>query len=458
MALQQDPAISFFNYTIEEFVIESHDGKSSTDVTQCVASIKYYEDLFSPSIFISVVLVNTQGILSNLISSDKFKTGIRGGERVRLKVKQPAFPKDSIILDETKNTYYIYKTSLSTTEYTREVLMVDLCPAEVFTNETSRVVKKYKGNIGGSVRSILKDVLKIDSNKIPEGNIESTVNDYMFYGNTKRPFTVITWLCPKSIPGNRSKPSSSSAEKGTAGFLFYQNKNGYHFKSMDSLLSGLKLDTTNKRNIQTYYYGTPPNSASGIQNRLITDTPTFEKNVNVMENLRIGMYASKNYFFDVNAKKFNEYNYNLKESYKLMSHASRLNVPPQVPMGLDKNPSRVMVRILDNFNADPANIKDTTPAINNEDKTYLYQAASLARYNLAFSQSLNITIPLNLSLTVGDVIDLQFPKITTSSERGTKDDVKSGHYLIKEVAHLFENNQGYTGLKLIRDSYGPPAE
>jgi hypothetical protein len=444
---------SFFNYKIEQFVIESHDGKSSTDLTQCIASIKYYEDLFSPATFISLVLVNTDGLLSSLTNSDSNKqSGIKGGERVRLKINQPAFPKNGIDIDETKNTYYIYKTSLSTTEYTREAVVVDLCPAEVFINETSRVFKKCSGHIGSTVNQILKESFGESTYK--KENIEETSNEYTFYGNNKRPFTVLTWLCPKSIPGGKDKPTSSSPNKGTAGFLFYQNRNGFNFKSMDSLMSGLKLGTADKRNIQTYYYGTPPNPASDIQNRLIVDTPTFEKNVNVMENLRIGMYSSVNYFFDVNARKFYTDKYSLKESYELMSHASRGNFPPTIPLGLEKNPSRVMVRILDNFNADPAG--DAIAAINNKDNSNLYQAASIARYNLAFSQSLNITVPLNLSLTVGDVINLQFPKITTGT-RGEKDNIKSGHYLIKEVAHLFENNQGYTGLKLIRDSYGDPA-
>jgi len=452
---------SFFNYKIKQFVVESHDGESSTDLTRCIASIQYYEDLFSPAIFVTLLLVNTDGLLTSLTNtSSGLQSGIKGGERVRLEIEQPAFPKDSINFNETKNTYYIYKTSLSTTEYTREALLVELCPAEVFMNETSRVFRKYGGNIGNSVRDILKNDLKVDINKIPEGNIESTINDYVFYGNSKRPFTVVTWLCPKSIPGNRDKPASSSGERGTAGFLFYENKKGFNFKSIDSLMSGLKLNTTDKRTIQKYFYTTPENPASDIQNRTIIGIPTFEKNVNVMENLRIGMYASQNYFFDINARKFYEYKYSLKESYQQMSHASGANVPPPVPLNLDQNPSRLMVRTLDNFNANPAKIEDSNvSAINNEDKSYLYQAASIARYNLAFSQSLNITIPLNLSLTVGDVIELEFPKITlNTAEKGTKDDLKSGYYLIKELSHLFENNKGYTGLKLIRDSYGAPAQ
>jgi hypothetical protein len=450
---------SFFNYTIQEFVVESYDGESFTDLTSCIASVQYYEDLFSPAIFIKLLLVNTEGKLTSLDNKDPgLQSGIKGGERVSLIINQPAFPDDAIKLDETKNTYYIYKTSLSTTEYTREALLVELCPAEVFMNETSRVIRKYGGNIGDSAYKILKEVLynNQSSEKLKAENIEKTSNSYVFYGNTKKPFTVLTWLGPKSIPTK----SSSSPEKGTAGFLFYENKEGYHYKSIDSLMSGLTLGTTDKRNIQKYFYTTPENPASDIQNRTIIGIPTFEKNVNLVENLRIGMYSSVNYFFDVNDRTFNLYKYKLKESYQLMSHSSGANISPPVPLNLNEYPSRLMFRVLDNFNADPAKKEDfSVGAINNEDKTPLYQAASIARYNLAFSQSLNITIPLNLSLTVGDVIELEFPKITLKTEeKGTKDDLKSGYYLIKELSHLFESNQGYTGLKLIRDSYGAPPQ
>lgn len=437
---------SYLNYTINEFLIESHDGSSVIDARRCVASVQYYEDLFSPAIFVSMVLVNTEGLLSNLTNKDSgLQPGIKGGERVTLEIKQPATDQ-SIKLDETKNTYYIYKVYASTTEYTREALVVELCPAEVFTNETSRVDKKYSGNIGDTVSKILTDVMKTSNYKTE--NIEKTKNDYVFYGNIKRPFTVLTWLCPKSIPVK----SKSSEKEGTAGFLFYQNRNGFNFRSMDSLLSGYKLGTTDRKDFITYYYGTPQDYATFNSNFLIKNTPTFEKNVNIMENLRIGMYASNNNFFDVNARKWNPYTYTLKDSYNLMDHTSGKNVPPPVPLGLENNPSRWMVRILDNFNADPAN--NLTPAINkSKDQTPLYQAASIARYNLTFSQTLNITVPLNLNLTVGDLIKLEFPKISLDKNK-KKDDQKSGFYLIKELAHSFEKNQGYTGLKLVRDSYG----
>ena len=447
---------SYLNYKIKEFLIESHDGSSIIDATQCVSSIQYYEDLFSPAIFLSLVVVNTDGLLTSLPNKKNPKDpGIKGGERVSLVIEQPA-TSQSITLDETKNTYYIYKVYASTTESTREVFVIELCPAEVFQNETTRVIRKYKGNIGESVYKILKEVLydNKDNAKLNPTNIEKTKNDYVFYGNIKRPFTVLTWLCPKSIP----EKSASSEKSGTAGFLFYQNKNGFNFRSIDSLMGGFKLNSADRKDIVKYSYrpSTTDQAADPNLNFKIVSIPVFEKNVNIMENLRIGMYSSRNYFFDINARKWYPYEYSLKESYALMNHSSKSNVTPPVPLGLDKNPSRLMVRTLDNFSADPAG--ESTPTIN-KDETYLYQAASLARYNLAFSQKLSITIPLNLNLTVGDVIELDFGNITKDeSKKVVNDSQKSGYYLIKELSHLFEKNQGYTGLKLIRDSYGAPPE
>jgi hypothetical protein len=450
---------SYLNYKIKQFLIESYDGSSIIDVTQCVSSVQYYEDLFSPAIFVSILLVDTEGILTRLTNKNSsMQPGIKGGERVSLEIEQPATGQ-LIKLDETKNTYYIYKVYASTTESTREALIVELCPAEVFKNETSRVIRKYKGNIKDSVSTILKDVLQ--TTNYNEKNIEPTSNSYVFYGNIKRPFTVLTWLCPKSIPAAISNTTSSSPTQGTAGYLFYQNKEGFNFKSIDTLMSGFEANTANKKNIIKYVYKARTDvAADPNSNFKVLTVPVFEKNVNIMENLRIGMYSSLNYFFDIDGRKFYEHTYTLKDSYKLMDHASSSNVTPPVPLELDskEHPSRLMVRILDNYNSDPANTSRES-ALNNEDKTPLYQAASLSRYNLAFSQKLNITVPLNLNLTVGDIIELDFGTITKSeSERGTKDQLKSGYYLIKELSHLFEQNQGYTGLKLIRDSYGAPPQ
>ena len=159
------------------------------------------------------------------------------------------------------------------------------------------------------------------------------------------------------------------------------------------------------------------------------------------------MYSSVNYFYDINTRVPSVYNYKLTESYDIMKHASKSTERPKIPNGLENSPSRLMVKMIDNYTMDKL-----SPSGDSKDLKEKYQSQSVARYNLAFSQTLNFTIPLNMNLTVGDVIELNIGEVT--KQRKQRDDKKSGLYLIKELAHSFEGNQGYTGLKLIRDSYG----
>lgn len=438
-------AVSYKNYKVEEFLIESLDGKTVFNLTRGVVSVNYFEDLFSPSIFLSLLVTDTEGVLSSFVSENK-KFGIRGAERVSLKINQLATGQ-SIDLNEN-NQYYVYKISNSFAQYSKEVFQIDLAPADLFKNETTRVFKRYPEKesesdlkISISVDKILTEVLRTTKNK----NIDPTSNSYTFYGNSKRPFTVLTWLCPKAIPESSSK---SGPVSGTAGFLFYENKNGYNFKSLDTLLSSSP--------VETYHNSIKEEIGDSADNTRIVHSPVFEKNVNVIENMRIGMYSSENYFLDLNTSKTNTYSYKLSENYNIFSHSSRENKYPKVlidNLELENYPSRMMVKLIDNIVTKPG-FSDPTDKKFTDDRIK-YQSQSVTRYNLAFSQLLNITVPLNLNLTVGDVIELQLGNITlTESEKGLTDDIRSGFYLIKELCHQFDGNLGHTGLKLIRDSYG----
>lgn len=441
---------SYTNYKIKKFLIISHDEKTVINMTETQSSVQYFEDLFSPAIFLRLVVVDTQGLLTSLPSTDsKIKPGLKGGEQVVLTIEQTE-TKKTIDINETTNPYYIYKISGSTTQSTKEMFVIDIAPLEVFSNETTRVFRRYpessgsKQTIDQSVEQILTGVLKTTKKR----NIDVTKNSYHFFGNSKKPFTVLTWLGPKSIP-----PGKSSTASGTAGFLFYENINGYNFRSLDSLFETLS-STGQSTPVATYRYDEKVNAPADVNSNFkIVSVPFFEKNVNVLENMRIGMYSSINYFYDANTRDLKMEEYKLSNSLDVMKNSAANPEKPRVPKYLEDSPSRIMVKVIDQLVGEPES-SDETSGI---DQRPFYQSQSIARYNLAFSQMLNITVPLNLNLTVGDVIKLDFGNITLDeSKKGLRDDLKSGNYLIKELSHLFETNQGYTGLKLIRDSYGVP--
>ena len=84
-------------------------------------------------------------------------------------------------------------------------------------------------------------------------------------------------------------------------------------------------------------------------------------------------------------------------------------------------------------------------------------AKSFSRYNMLFTQSLNIVVPCNVNLKVGELIRVIFPTVGPGSTPDEKpvDKESSGNYLIRSLRHHFDvaGGQNVTSLNLVRDSY-----
>ena len=86
----------------------------------------------------------------------------------------------------------------------------------------------------------------------------------------------------------------------------------------------------------------------------------------------------------------------------------------------------------------------------------LWQRQAYMRYQLLFTQILNMVVPLNTNLSVGDIIFVRFLKSNMESKE--KDRRQSGNYMIKELCHHFDANQSLTSMTLIRDTFGEISE
>ncbi len=292
--------------------------------------------------------------------------------------------------------------------------------------------------ISDSVEKILKDTLK--TSKI--GTIDKTSNKYGFIGNMRKPFTILVWLASKAVP-----ESSGSA---TAGFLFFQTKDGFQFRSIDDLIK--------QEAKATYTYSQATVSYDENNNKIDNDTKILNyvtvKNQNLIEKLKLGTYGSHRMFFnplDFSFSKPEEGLFKLENySGKTKNLGSQIKLPP-LSEGSDKTlgdvPTRIITAVYDIGTLE----KDASTSINSDQSEY--QSQSLMRYNILFSQVLTVIIPSNTNLRAGDIIDCRFPKIT-QSETTENDPETSGLYMIKELCHHFDSDSSYTSLKLIRDTFG----
>jgi len=411
--------------------IESSSGKK-IDLTSSTIFGDYYEDILSPCVMMTLQCSSSYSIYNGL--------PIRGGEKVELDIETAS----GNFKLEGDYALYVYKVSGVITDETSEIFTLNLCSREALTNETARVQKKFKkAPIDQHVKSILKDVLQ--TKKFKSQNIEGTSNSYSFIGTLKKPFHILTWLGPKSVPSTSSSGNNGKTAKGVAGFVFYENRDGFHFRSVDSLVSQTQSQSANtsKENIPKYKYSPGTSAANDPANDFNILNYNVEKNIDLMKSLRVGMYANVTYFYDLYKNRVDGIVYNLSTEVKSKLGSSK----PPYPKDFANKTSRILFRSSD------VGMLDSTGDTEDSGRDNTDMAKSFSRYNLLFTQAINMTVPMNIELKAGHIVYAQFNQVDPS-QSGEVDPEQSGNYLIKEVRHHFEGGQMITALKLIRDSYG----
>ena len=426
-------AIAVSGLRYQSVTIASLDGTKRIDITNSILGIDYYEDILSPCITMTIDLMNAYSIFNGL--------PIRGGESVAMEI-ETVF--GNFRLDGEK-AMFVTKLSGLDAQRKSESFTLHLTSKEALQNETVRCCEKYNNaNINTHVENILKKVLQ--TTKI--GKIEQTSNTYSFIGNNKKPFHILTWLGPKSISAHSKSGNSGKEAKGTSGFLFYENIDGFNFRSIDSLVSNTQIQnsSSDKENIPKYTFdGIGAIQANDLSNNFKILNYNYEKNIDLMKSLRVGMYVNKTYFYNMYTQELDIYKYRLKDELgdKTLGGNESIAISEQFGDSI----TRILVRASDH------GILDSKGTFAQSGRDNADMSKSFSRYNLLFTQALNINIPCNVKLKAGDIIYAQFPQME-SAQTGEVDKEQSGNYLIKELRHHFSPNEMLTSLRLVRDSYG----
>ena len=430
----------------ERFDIISADGTNTVDLRGGVVTFSYFENLFSPMITSQVLVANT----GNTVSGEKGEIQsiynglpLRGGEIVNIKIQSNS--ENNIPLEFSQNNgneLYVASITNVLIDAGREAFTLNLVSREAITNETSRVGKKFPSSqsISDSVKDIVKEYLLSEKDVF----VDKTENPYGFIGNLKKPFTILTWLASKSVPANVAGQSS------TAGYFFFETKEGFNFKSIDSLIA--------TEPVSKEYTYTPKVIDGDDPNKdfKILEFAT-NRNQNLVENLERGAYCTYRMYYNPVDSTFTSPQQGI---FKLSNYVDKvenlgsdftIDLPPVDGKGktIGDIPSRFMTGVLDFGTIEK---KDKNSLKKNSDPME-YQSQSMMRYNILFTQQLVMTIPLNTNLSAGDLIRCKFAKITTD-ENKVPDDEQSGLYMIKELVHYYENKGSFTKLKLVRDTFG----
>ncbi|MBF90100.1 MAG: hypothetical protein CMG75_10715 [Candidatus Marinimicrobia bacterium] len=416
----------------DTFTITSADGKRTADFNNGdfkIIGFDYFENILSPYITGSATLVST----NNSVSSEEDRqerlsslyTGLplRAGCVVKIKVTPELG--DPLKLD--LHVTHVEQASKSSSE----VLHIKLASKIAILNETTKIERSFRLGISDIARKIIREDLKIRRNKIV---IDKTSNPTTYVvGMRKRPFDLLLMLAQQSVPKKTSNP----------GYFCYETKNGFHFVSADTLIN---------QDPYPYSYHYAGGNQSTAENK--DDSNNYKvsdlkvkKDQHFLDQIRFGMYSTKNIFFNPSTNGFTEITISADVDGKFPSLGKRKDTPKIIKdeYALGKKYHRIQTAILD------AGSSEESKSINNSPE--MYYAAATARYNILFAQETNITVPCNTLLDAGTAIDLQIESISDQKEQGP-DPVQSGKYIISSLRHHFDSDRSLTSMKLIRAGYG----
>lgn len=447
------PAPTTKSHLFESFKITPVGGGSPVEIAGGVVSVEYREDIFSPQIDMKIMVVNT-GMDDGLGLYNSLP--IRGGETVTAVIKSgPRDGRDGGLTFMSNSQLVVYKISDIFSDTKRESFTLHCTSKESFRNMTTKVYRKFDKmvKVDQAVRELLQRDLQTQKQL---GNFSSAQNVIPFIANSRSPYSIINWLCPKAIPQKSTQTKepqkNNDTLKGTAGFFFWELRDSFEFKSIEDLLQSLQgsaAETFNYTEVNESYA-----SGANLDNFKKIRSYAFDRDIDINKDLVLGVYNSTATFFNPRTFKIKQANFHIKDNlndYSTLNNRKEIAALNNgvIPDNL-LNYSRVMSRVLDIGVLDNEGKNDGNDS---DSKSYQYIAQSIARYNYLFRNKLTITVSSNPYLKAGDVVELKFPETRPHSDRVKENEPQGGKYLIKSIVHYYHPTEALTTMNLIRDSY-----
>ena len=430
------------------------------NLTKAITGFFYYESIFKP--FVSAV-ANIADSGDNFIST----LPIQGGERVTIKIKDV----EDNIYDYDLHVWKVYGRVFTKSLQTYNLALMS---KEALFNEGARLTEILNGTPDAIVEKILKEYLNTEK----EINKETTKYKVNFFPNGKKAHSIIQSLAQKAVPRSSSAPKGNASKttdkgktglsgdtkksSGTAGYLFFENRDGFNFRSIDYYYSTGSDTFGGPEEVATYE--SKPNMES--PSRFAIESYAFLNEIDIIDQMRNGTYSSHVVAYDYATGYYEEFRYNLDENYESMAHLGSQSHLGKTQKELSINPCRVMTVLVDHETwhneetpGSPNDRDGGDGGSNYPDYQKHWLAQSISRRYFMENQKLQIEIPGNMELSVGDKIKVLLPNMAAQATRSTEkyDRENSGTYLISALSHnnaFLNSSICTTKLELIRDIYG----
>ena len=458
LAKASDPAI------ISTVLVTSNKDQSrAVDLAGGVSVLQYFESILADTVRVSVNYTDT----GHTVKSEDDDTVMAAVEGLPIVGTETC---KVIIEDNNENEIdlELFVNKVSPIQETSKINTVnlELVSKEFILNEKIRVNTRFDGKVSDHITKIIQDLPDyFDTDK--EIDIEKTDNNYNFIGNNKKPFYVLNTLSKKSVPDGKLGKS--------AGFFFWETSEGFHFKSIDTLLDPEK----NKIKKAILFDNTYDEDGAGIPPAYDMKALEYSEDnrVNIKDKMLLGAYSTKIITFDPYNCEYKVTTRTVKDEATKVSGTSTPEdegseknlttggeeLPVLNPIfdreGLDKEYSRTTYYVNDTGTLPTGSGlgEEQQQLEKSKDPNFVQSQIvnqSIRRYNQFYASQVTITIPGDFSLHAGDSLFVDAPAVTADKSKGEVNHRTGGLYIITDLCHYVSSDGTYTKLNLVRDSFG----
>lgn len=212
--------------TIEAIEIFLNAPNGTINLTSLYNSLNVYEDIFLNFMSAKLVIIDTHDIIKN--------GPIIGGESVKIIVKTKS--------EEKIWNFVCYKLEkdLSTkqSESNKNLFILYLISFGGFINFFKKPCKKFSGTSSELVKNVVRNIL--EDSKTPL-IIENSTTSLEFISNFWDPSKILNYIAKHTFNDNHD-------------FLFYENRFGYNFKSISSMMSEETFEELDYKNNSEVFF------------------------------------------------------------------------------------------------------------------------------------------------------------------------------------------------------------
>ena len=418
-------------------------GAGSLDLKDKMVELNYFEDVYSSTISGRLVVSDAVGVINF--------SSMSGTEFIKITFQKTSDSK--VVIDKIFRVYSISNRAVSVND-NFETYTINFCSEEFLLSEQYRISKSYRSK---TIKEIINDILTTFLKVTKKVYIGDTIGQYDFILPNKKIFETINWL---SLYAQPPKGGSGSVEKGKndstgtgADMLFFENGNGYNFKSLQELYSLTPYNTENPyvfnpKNIDLS--GTGYDTNQKVYNVISLEILDYFDTLGALHRgtfgnriITVDPLLRKKYVIDFNYDKYFPKSTKLNKNPVTNNYKNRygkyLYDPP--PNNMEAGVLRLAASNSNQPNYLPY-VKQSPGSVAHDIFIENYVPNRVAQIALANYQRIKIIIPGNSEIVAGRVVLFNAYGTSAVMPTGTSgaarqfDPYLSGKYLVSAVRHI----------------------